>query len=201
MNSFNLIIFLISLLSIVAVTIFIERFIFLKKSEKDLNKLVLNLRKAIEEGNRVEAIRICEETRGPIAQILKAGLLKSLRSKEVIESAMEVQGLIEIAELEKRSRILSIIATLAPLIGLLGTVLGFIQAFQEMRLSGLVDISAAKIGEAMEFALITTAMGLVVAIPCIVAYNYIVSRIESFTLDMQTTSSEIVDLLVYQDEV
>ncbi|MFN4174488.1 MAG: MotA/TolQ/ExbB proton channel family protein [Parachlamydiaceae bacterium] len=201
MNSFNLIIFLISLLSIVAVTIFIERFIFLKKSEKDLNELILNLRKAIEEGNRVEAIRLCEETQGPIAQVLKAGLLKTIRSKEVIESAMEVQGLIEIAELEKRSKILSIIATLAPLIGLLGTVLGFIQAFQEMRLSGLVDISAAKIGEAMEFALITTALGLVVAIPCIVAYNYIVSRIESFTLDMQTTSSEIVDLLVYRDEI
>lgn len=200
-NSFNLIIALIALLSIVAVTIFVERFLFLKKSEKDVNSLILNLRKAIHSGNMVEAIQICENTGGPVAQIVKAGLSKYTRSKEEIESAIEIQGMIEIAELEKNGKILSIIATIAPLIGLLGTVLGFIQAFEEMRVSGLVDISAAKIGEAMEFALITTALGLVVAIPCIVAYNYIVSQVESFTLEMHTSASEIVDLMVFRDEI
>jgi biopolymer transport protein ExbB len=200
-SSYNMIVALIALLSIVAITIFIERFRFLKRSEKDISSLVINLRQAIDEGNMVEAINVCENTGGPIAQIIKAGLVKYSRSKEEIENAMATQGLIEIAELEKNGKVLSIIATLAPLIGLLGTVLGFIQAFEEMRLSGLVDVSAAKIGEAMEFALVTTAMGLVVAIPCIVAYNYIVSRIEHFTLDMQTTSSEIVDLMVHRDEI
>jgi biopolymer transport protein ExbB len=95
---------------------------------------------------------------------------------------------------------LSVIAYIAPLIGLLGTVLGFIQAFGEMRTSGLVDISATRLGEAMEYALVTTAAGLVVAIPSVIAYNYIVSRIEGFILEMQTTSAEIVDILIHRDD-
>jgi biopolymer transport protein ExbB len=158
------------------------------------------LRKSIKDGHIVEALQICEETGGTVANIVKAGLSKHSRSKEQIESAMEIQGMIEIAALEKNCKILSIVATITPLIGLLGTVLGFIQAFSEMKLSGLVDISSTRIGEAMEFALITTAAGLVVAIPAIVAYNYIVNLIDGFVLEIQTTSSEVVDLLVYRDE-
>ena len=110
------------------------------------------------------------------------------------------RGSVEIAHLERNAKILSIIGYITPLIGLLGTVLGFIQAFSEMRMSGLVDISATRIGEAMEYALVTTAAGLVVAIPSIIAYNYIVSRVEGFILEIQTTSSEVVDLLVDREE-
>ena len=74
-------------------------------------------------------------------------------------------------------------------------MLGFIQAFAEMRQTGLMDISTTRVGEAMEYALVTTAAGLVVAIPCVVGYNYLVSRVKAIVLEMQTTSSEIVDLL------
>lgn len=172
----------------------------LKKSEINTNKFIIEIRNIIKEGNIVEAIQLCEKTGGTIANIIKAGLTRHNRGKEQIEGAMEIAGLIEIAYLEKNAKILSIIAHVAPLIGLLGTVLGFIQAFAEMRLSGLVDISATRIGEAMEYALVTTAAGLVVAIPSVIAYNYIVSRVEGFLLEIQTTSSEIVDLLVYRDE-
>jgi len=146
----------------------------------------------------MEAIRTCEDSQGAISNIVKSGLLRHDRSKDQIESAMEVSGLTEISRLEKNAKILSIIAHISPLIGLLGTVLGFIQAFSEMRQTGLMDVSTTHIGEAMEYALITTAAGLVVAIPAIVAYNYVVSRIESLVLEMQTTSSEIVDLLLFQ---
>src|SRR5262249_55532226 len=163
-------------------------------------QFIIGMRKSIKERNLVEAVQICENTGGTIAAIIKAGILKHNRGKEQIESAMEVSGLIEIAQLEKNAKILSIIAHIAPLIGLLGTVLGFIQAFSEMRASGLVDISATRIGEAMEYALVTTAAGLVVAIPSILAYNYIVSRIEGFVLEIQTTSSEIVDLLIHRED-
>jgi biopolymer transport protein ExbB len=172
----------------------------LRKSEIDTNGFIINLRKSIHDGNIVEAIQTCENTKGTISNIVKAGLSKHNRGKEEIENAMEISGLIEIAQLEKNAKILSIIAHIAPLIGLLGTVLGFIQAFSEMRMSGLVDISATRIGEAMEYALVTTAFGLVVAIPSVLAYNYIVSRVEGFILEIQTTSSEIVDMLVYRDE-
>lgn len=199
-SNWNIILIIIGICSILSFAIFIERLIQLKKSEIDTNSFIVNIRKSIKDGNLVEAVGICETTGGTIANIVKAGLLKHNRIKEKIESAMETAGLIEIAKLEKNAKVLSIIAYIAPLIGLLGTVLGFIQAFSEMRTSGLVDISASRIGEAMEYALITTAAGLSVAIPSIIAYNYIISRIEGFVLEIQTTSSEIVDLLSERED-
>lgn len=199
-SDWNIILIIIALCSIISFAIFIERFMVLRKSEIDTNHFIITLRKSIKEGNLVDAIQVCEKTGGTISNIVKTGLMKNNRSKEQIESAMEIAGLIEIAHLEKNAKILSIIAHVAPLIGLLGTVLGFIQAFSEMRASGLVDISATRIGEAMEYALVTTAAGLVVAIPSVLAYNYIVSRIEGFVLEIQTTSAEIVDLLIHREE-
>jgi biopolymer transport protein ExbB len=199
-SNWNIILVIIGVCSVVSFAIFIERMMYLRKSEIDTNQFILDLRKSIKDGNIVEAIQVCENTGGTISNIVKAGLMKNNRAKEQIENAMEMTGLIEIAHLEKNAKILSIIAHIAPLIGLLGTVLGFIQAFGEMRASGLVDISATRIGEAMEYALVTTAAGLVVAIPSVLAYNYIVSRIEGFVLEIQTTSAEIVDLLVHRDE-
>lgn len=199
-SNWNIILIVIMICSILSFTVFLERYVFLRKSEIDTNKFIVSLRDPIRKGNIVEAIQLCEQSQGTVANIIKAGLLKYNRGKEQIESAMEISGLIEIAHLEKNAKLLSIIAHVAPLIGLLGTVLGFIQAFSEMRASGLVDISATRIGEAMEYALVTTAGGLVVAIPSVLAYNYIVSRIEGFILEIQTTSQEIVDLLIYRDE-
>jgi len=198
--SWNAIIFILIGCSIISFTIFIERLVQLHRSEIDTNKFIINLRHSIRDGNIIEAIKICENTGGTISNIVKAGICKHNRAKGDIESAMEITGMNEIAKLEKNAKILSIIAHITPLIGLLGTVLGFIQAFSEMRMSGLVDISATRIGEAMEFALITTAAGLVVAIPSVLAYNYLVSRVETFVLEIQTSSAEIVDLLVHRKE-
>lgn len=194
----NSILIIIALCSLFAMTIFFERLFQLKKSEVDTNKLIISLRKAIEDQNIIEGIRICEETGGAVSNIVKAGLMRHERSRAEIEGSMEIAGLNEIARLEKNAKILSIIAHITPLIGLLGTVLGFIQAFSEMRVSGLMDISTTRVGEAMEYALVTTAAGLVVAIPTVVAYNYLVSRVKGFVLEIQTTSSEIVDLLTYK---
>lgn len=199
-SNWNVILIVIGFCSILSFTIFFERILHLRKSEVDTNQFILKLRQPIKEGNMIEAIQLCESTGGSIANIIKAGLLRHNRGKEQIENAMEVSGLIEIAQLEKNAKILSIIAHIAPLIGLLGTVLGFIQAFSEMRTSGLVDISATRIGEAMEYALVTTAGGLVVAIPSVIGYNYIVSRVEGFVLEIQTASQEIIDLLINKDE-
>ncbi len=198
--NWNIILWIIGGCSVVAFAIFFERMVQLRKAEIDTNSFVINLRESIRSQNIVDAIRICEDARGAIANIVRAGLLKHQENRDVIESAMEIRGLIEIARLEKNAKILSIIAHITPLIGLLGTVLGFIQAFSEMRKTGLMDITTTGIGGAMEYALVTTAAGLVVAIPTVVAYNYIVSRIEGFVLEMQTTSTEIVDLLVSERE-
>ncbi|MCH9628109.1 MAG: Tol-Pal system protein TolQ [Chlamydiales bacterium] len=193
----NTILFIIAGCSLIAMTIFFERLFYLRKSEVDTNTFVISLRKAVEEQNIIDGVRICEETGGAVAAIVKAGLMKNERPRSVIEASMEIAGLSEIARLEKNAKILSIIAHITPLIGLLGTVLGFIQAFSEMRVSGLMDISTTRVGEAMEYALVTTAAGLVVAIPTVVAYNYLVSRIKGLVLEIQTTSSEVVDLLTH----
>lgn len=198
--NWNIILIVIVLCSCLSFAIFFERIHHLRKSEIDTNAFIIHLREMINQGNIVESIKFCEKNPGTISNIVKAGLMKHNRSQEQIENAMEISGLIEIAHLEKNAKILSIIAHITPLIGLLGTVLGFIQAFSEMRMSGLADISATRIGEAMEYALITTAAGLVVAIPSVIAYNYIVSRIEGFILEIETTSSEIVDLLIHREE-
>lgn len=196
----NIVLLLIGLLSLIGVTIFIERLFMLSQAELDCDAFLIDLKGRLKSQQIVEARQLCEETKSPIAQIVKAGLMRHLNSKEVIEQGMERAGILEIASLEKNAKVLSMISHLAPLLGLLGTVLGFIQAFSEMRQSGLMDISASKIGEAMEYALITTAAGLAVAIPAYVAYNYLVSRIESLVLEMETVSSEVVDLLLAKNE-
>lgn len=182
-----------------AMTVFIERLLAFRAAEIDANSFLIKLRSFIRCQDYVRALQICEESSGCVAKIVRAGLYKQSREREEIETCMEVAGLREVARLEKHANILSVIAHIAPLIGLLGTVLGFIQAFSEMRLSGLIDISTTRIGEAMEYALLTTAAGLCVAIPCVVAYNYLVSRIQSLVLDMQTTSAEVLDLLTRKE--
>lgn len=195
----NTILALLFLISIFSLSIFFERLRFLRKSEIDTGRFVISLRGAIEEQNIISAIQLCEDTKGAIASIIKTALLKHDRSKLEIESAMEVTGKIEISKLEHNTKILSIVAHIAPLIGLLGTVLGFIQAFGEMRKAGLMDISANRIGEAMEYALVTTAAGLLVAIPAVIAYNYLVSRIKHIVLEIEMVSSEVVELLISRD--
>ena len=191
----NIVLAIIILCSVVGAAVFFERLIYLKKVEIDTAALLTALRKEIPQGNIAIAMSICDQEHGAVANIVKAGLSRHSQSREHIEHAMELSGMVEIAKMEKNARILSIIAHIAPLIGLLGTVLGFIKAFGQMRLSRFVETNATQIGEAMEFALGTTAAGLVVAIPAVIAYNYIVSRIESMTVEIETTSAEIVDLL------
>lgn len=191
----NLVLVVIIFCSILAAGVFFERVMYFKKIDTDSTALLTLIRQELVDGNIVAAMNICEAKGGAVANIIKAGLCKHSRPVEYIENAMELRGLIEIAKMEKNARILSIIAHIAPLIGLLGTVIGFIKAFGEMRVSSLVEISATQIGEAMEYALVTTAAGLVVAIPAVIGYNYIVSRIDAMTVDMQATSAEVVDLL------
>lgn len=197
----NSILFVIFGCSMVASTIFIERLFAFRRAEIDTNKFLIRLRQAIRSHQLASALQLCEQSEGCVAKVVAAALNKYSHGKEEMQASMEIAGLKEIARLEKNAKILSVIAHIAPLIGLLGTVVGFIEAFSEMRLSGLIDISTTRIGQAMEYALITTAAGLAVAIPCVVAYNYLVSRIQSLVLEMQTTSAEVTDLLTSQEEI
>jgi biopolymer transport protein ExbB len=196
----NVILILLAGCSVVSFAVFVERVLHLRNASSNTVQLMGRLRHAITSGNIDEALRTCKSAKGTIPEVLQAGLARHGKGKIQIESAMEVAGIIRIAELERNTRILSIIAHIAPLIGLLGTVLGFIQAFGAMRSTGMMDMSVNKIGSAMEYALETTAAGLVVAIPTVVAYNYLVSRIEGYLLNLQAASAEVVDLLIHKTE-
>lgn len=201
LNDWNLILVLIGLISILALSIFVERLIKLQRKELDSRSFIFSLRQTLKSGDVVRGLEVCEKHRGSLSEIVKAALLRYHLSKPAIENAMEMTGRLEIADLEKNARVLSMLAYLAPLIGLLGTVLGFIDAFGEMRQSGLMDISCSRLGSALEYALVTTAAGLTVAIPCTIAYNYLVARIEKMVLEMETCSSEILDLLEQRREI
>lgn len=200
LNDWNLILVLIGLISILALSVFIERIVKLQRKEIDSRSFLFSLRQTLKQGDIVLGMEVCERHRGSLSEIVKAALLRYHLSKPAIENAMEMTGRLEIADLEKNAKVLSMLAYLAPLVGLLGTVLGFIDAFGEMRKSGLMDISCSRLGEALEYALLTTAAGLTVAIPCTIAYNYLVARIEKIVLEMQTCSSEIIDLIEQRRE-
>ncbi len=191
----NPIILLIVCTSFLAVFLFVERWLTLQRATVDGEGLLLRLAPLIERRNFGEAHQMLEQSSGALPVIFKAAVEKQGETKEEILSSMELQAMIQMGEIERHANLLSLIAHIAPLLGLLGTVLGFIAAFGEMRMSGLLDTSASKIGEAMESALLTTALGLAVAIPTAFGYNLLVSRIASFGLELEAFSRRFLDLL------
>ena len=185
--------------SFFAFIIVIERIIHLHRAQIDTEKFMLGIKNILKKGNYVEAIGICDSTPGPIASILKEGITKHDRSKEEIKEAIQEAGLHEVPRLEKNLSVLATIAQIEPLLGLLGTVTGMIKAFMKIeQLQGIVNPGdlAAGIWE----ALITTAAGLVVAIPAYVAYNYLVSRVEGFVLEMEKSANHLIKILQGEEE-
>lgn len=180
--------------SIVALAITIERFWSLRRASIDTREFMDTMRTVLRQNRFQDAIDVCDETDGPVARIMKAGLLKHNRSKEDIREAIQDAGHLEIPHLERYMSALATCANIAPLLGLLGTVTGMIQAFAQIQhKEGLVN--PADLAGGINGALVTTAAGLSIAIPTLVAYNYFVSRVENMILEMEISSSELVELL------
>ena len=143
-----------------------------------------------------EAVRVAEETPGPVAAILVAGL-RRLLSRDAdtadIENAIKTTGRIELGFLERGLTILATLANVAPLLGFLGTVIGMIGAFGAIESAGQVEASLVAGG--IKIALITTAAGLVIAIPINVAYNWFVSRIDKLILDMEEGTGAVLRII------
>jgi biopolymer transport protein ExbB len=187
------------LCSILFVAILIERLYHFHRAEIDTNQFVSGIRNVLKKRKIAEAISICDDTPGPVAHIVKAGILKHDRPKEEIKETIGDVALHEVPRLEKNLNVLATVAHIAPLLGLLGTVLGMIGAFQQIqRESGRVN--AGDLAGGIWEALVTTAAGLCVAIPAYVAYNYLVSRVNSLVLDMERSATEVVDLLSTKEE-
>lgn len=180
--------------SIVALAIAIERFFTLRRATIDTRELMDTMRTVLRQNRPQEAVAICDETDVPVARILKAGILKFNRPKEDIREAIQDAGNLEIPRLERYLPALGTCANIAPLLGLLGTVQGMIKAFAQIQnKQGLVNPS--DLAQGIGNALVTTAAGLTVAIPTLVVYNYYITRVENMVLEMEISSSELVELL------
>jgi len=184
----------IMLCSIVALAITIERFFSLRRATIDTREFMDAMRTVLRQNRIQEAVGICDETDGPIARITKAGLLKHKRSKEDIREAIEDAGHLEIPRLERYLSALATCANVAPLLGLLGTVAGMIRAFAQIQ-HKQGQVNPSDLAEGISNALVTTAAGLTIAIPTLVVYNYFVSRVDNMIVEMEISSSELVELL------
>jgi len=189
----------ISFCSIVALAVFLERLFHLHRAYIDTDKFMAGIRNLLKKDKIIEALSICEETPGPVASVVRVSIAKHDKKKEDIKEAIEDVSLNEVIRLEKNIGVLATIAHITPLLGLLGTVTGMIKAFMKIQeKAGLVN--PADLAQGIWEALITTAAGLVVAIPTYVAYNYLVSRVTGKIKDMERSSTEIVNLLMARKE-
>ncbi len=179
--------------SLLAIAIFFERMFFLKSIKTSARKFGNRISDLIRKGNINFAITACRKNYSPISQIILAALLKYGSSREEIREAIEDTAHQEVAVLEKNLPILATVGNIAPLLGLLGTVFGMIKGFQVISTIGVGNPEA--LAGAISEALLTTAFGLSVAIPTIVAYNYLVNRVERQIKEMEATSTEILELL------
>lgn len=141
--------------------------------------------------NVKEATTVCEEYQGPVANIMKAGLLKYGRPQDEIERTIEAASAHELARLERGMGVLATISNIAPLLGFLGTVSGMINSFDALARAGLSN--PGLVAQGISEALITTATGLAVAIPILAAYNYFTGRIAKFVLEMETSANVLLE--------
>ena len=180
--------------SIIGVAVIIERAITLSRARTDVRKLMKRVLDALHSKGVEAAAHECERTRGPIAAILHAGLKRAERGTEAVERAIETAGTIETSFLERGLIWLATLATIAPMLGFLGTVSGMIRAFNAI--AEAEQVNAKLVASGISEALITTATGLLIAIPIQAFHNFFVSQIDRFIIEMEESTADLVDTLV-----
>ncbi|MBU1124989.1 MAG: MotA/TolQ/ExbB proton channel family protein [Candidatus Omnitrophica bacterium] len=183
--------------SIFALSIILEKFWYFHKVSIDTKEFLNKIMSKLKRHETKEALQICDSTHSPISNILKAGILKYDRPRPQIVEAIEDASLYEIPRIEKNLTALATIAHVSPLLGLLGTVTGMVRCFQliQAKATSFHPVSPGDLAGGIWEALLTTVAGLIVAIPTFVAYNYLVSRINNFILEMEKASTELVNFL------
>ncbi len=182
------------ILSIIAIYIFIERYLAISKASKEEYNFMNNIRDFIHDGRIDSAKSLCRNNNTPLSRMISKGITRIGRPLNDINAAIENVGKLEVSKLEKNIAFLSTVAGAAPMLGFLGTVIGMVRAFYNMAMAGNnVDISllAGGIYEAM----ITTITGLTVGIIGYICYNILVSRIEKVVFMLEARATEFMDLL------
>lgn len=178
------------LLSVYAVYVFFLRFMKLRKERLDTGQLMVRVNAAVRERDLEQALAACEQHGGPVARVLGSALLRLPYGRQAVESALQEATITEEENLTRGLRPLAVIAQIAPMAGLLGTVTGMIIAFGEISRFGTGDPSVVANGIGQ--ALITTAAGLIVAIPVIMGHSYLSSLVEGILLDIDRRREELM---------
>jgi biopolymer transport protein ExbB len=187
------------LFSLISIGIFIERLLVLRKSQINFNAFLLKLRQQIVNKDIQGALNLCANTESPIARIMEIGIKKHDQTRDEIKDSIESGGRAEIYQLEKGFGTLATIAGVAPLTGFLGTVTGMIRAFMRIQELG-GNVNATVLAGGIWEALITTAAGLIVGILTLLAYNYLVSKVQRFVFQLEVSSSNLLELLTSKVE-
>ena len=190
----QIIMLLMVLLSIAMVYIFVNRMGAIKRANKIDPQFMKDIKDHVASGNVQSAINLCERSDSPVARMILKGLTRIGKPLQDISASIENQGKLEIQRLERNLPYLATIAGGAPMLGLLGTVIGMILAFQEMANAG-GGVQIEMLAEGIYVAMTTTAAGLVVGIFAYFGYNFLVTRVESVIYKMETSSTEFLDLL------
>ena len=172
----------------------IERIIYLSLAEVNTKKLMSAIEAALAKGDVEGAKDICRNTRGPVASICYQGLLRIDEGLDVVERSVVSYGGVQSAALEKNCSWVTLFIAMAPSLGFLGTVIGMVMAFDDIQKAG--DISPTVVAGGMKVALITTIFGIIVALVLQVFYNFILSKIEALTTDMEDSSITLLDLIM-----
>lgn len=187
------------LCSIIAVAVFVERILTLRRIRINSRRFILQIRNLLLKNQIGEAVIFCKRTPSPIAFITKSALERHNRPREEIKEAIESAGRAEIHQLEKYLGVLATIAGVAPLLGFLGTVTGMIKAFIKIELLG-GNVGASVLAGGIWEALVTTAAGLSVGIPALIFYNYLQAKVEKFVFEMEEVSNDLLDIILKQEE-
>ena len=186
---------LLVLLGLVALVIFIERALLLHRGQIRSTEFLNGIKNLLQNNRLKEALTVCEETPGPVAKVVKAGLRHAADDEQAMRFAVQEAALVEIPVLERRISALAAIAQIAPLFGLLGTLLGMIKTFWLFNQGGNFATPVA-LACGMYEALLTAAAGLAVAIPTHVARHFLTGRVRVLVQDMEWTGSELMRFLL-----
>lgn len=179
-----------------AIYIAVERYLALRQAikEDDDDQFMNNIREYIHKGDVDGARALSKQTNSPLSRMVDKGLSRLGRPLSDIQAAIENEGKLEVARLEKRVSLVATVASLGPMIGFLGTVTGMVTCFQDMSHAGN-NIEIATLATGMYQAMVTTIGGLIVGIICYFLYNILVTRINKVVLDIEVRASEFMDLL------
>lgn len=175
----------------------IERIIYLSLAKTNTKKLLTNVEAALNNGGMEKALDVCRNTRGPVASIFYQGLSRYDEGVEVVEKTVASYGGVQLGLLEKNLSWITLFIAIAPSMGFMGTIIGMIQAFDKIQQVG--DMSATVVAGGIKVALLTTLVGLIIAIILQVFYNYILSLVEGLVNEMEDASISLLDIVVRFD--